>query len=318
MGNNSTTSNFGGYSQPIGPQEVVTWESAKDDPQKLADMAGMDFNIDSKTGDYVFYDSENDLELRVNEDVIKNHSNDGSLNEIVRSVSVLPTINKQSTPAIVIYQDDTHPVTGLHSTYNEGGVKTGNHYVTIATSALKPSRGHSFMRTLLHETEHAHDYMMGDSKSRGGISNSKAFKDALKTDGPATAYSYRYHFKTLANGKLKKLAQSTVLRKNHNYLLESYAESASIVKLQMMGRGSEKVVDANGKLVTVDKWCENHKKTYEVIKNNTIDSPSDFKKQENYANQEIRDETNDWYRKAKLEYVKNLKERYNISHKKRK
>lgn len=296
MGNNTIDDGGGGENNPpIKPQRDVTWEEAGDDPEKLARASGFLFIQDPNNGDYLFNDIESGLELRVESDVIANHGNDGYLNEIVKSVAELPLVNRQATPAILIVNNDDTPLRGLHGFWQNpwnklGDVNSGNHIVMISTSSIKPNLGKSFMRTLLHETEHAHDYMMGDYNSIGGISNSKAFKNALKEEGPATYYGESKRYKRLKNGNIKELSDSTIFKKDHNYLLENYAESASIVKMQLLGHGNEFVQLADGRFTTVKDWCATHPKTTKVISDNMGDTRKDFIKKESYYNNYLKND----------------------------
>lgn len=277
-------SNGGGSDGSADSEESqpLTWKNAKDDPEKLAELAGLEFSID-RWGNYHFKDNEHDLDLRIESEVLEQHLSDGTLNRFVRTYTEIPEINKYATPEIILYQNDSTDTLGSHA-YAVSG--SGLHGVGIATSAFMKYSANSLKRTMLHETNHALDYVRGGKSSFGGISNSKKFQEALKKDGDVTKYSRKYVKYKYENGG-----------KNNDYFLESYAEAASIVQMEQLGFGSEKIQKPNGELISINQWCKDNPNLYKVVSQELKNSsPQKFKKKNNVSGSPVRSFLKDKFR----------------------
>lgn len=267
MGKSRRSGTGGGTEPSTDEEDKLTWESAKDDPEKLAELANMTFEKQDD-GSYVFTDNETGLELRLNKGVISHHGNDGYINRIVHLVSDLPEMNKRSTPFIYILQNDFTGNYGQHGSIRNKLTKEYiGHGVAIATSTFKEGDV-ELKRVLYHETNHGFDYLKGKKTQISGISNTKAFKDALRADGPSSEYGDYMKYKINKYGQVTGVySEKSLYRLGSKYLMENYAEAASIVQLKMDGNGSHKIKMPNGESVTVDKWCKDHPNLYKTVSN---------------------------------------------------
>lgn len=274
--------------QGVNPTSSLTqeqWESAKT-AEQLAELTGWTFSKTSR-GSFKFYDSENDMMLFIDKTMLSNHfinqnSDDAqnvnkkyagavaqNLRDIVRMVYELPSENKRATPTILFRNQFATTNLGQHGVaYNRfDGEATGDHIVIINSASFKNIPGHSIRRTLLHETYHSADFMMGKATNyydsdTYGISVKDSFRSAVKTDA--------------ANVGVKGVSMNSggYGVGSSTYYKECWADAASVVKLKQMGYSNESIKLYNGRTVTVDQWIDTYPNVYEVTANeiNSISS----------------------------------------------
>lgn len=288
MGKNRKSSGGTGGSQSESTE--LTWQSVKDDPEKIAELTGWKFTTD-EYGNYDFYDKENDFHLKLTKETLDELKDSHlMLNRMVQVVYNLPDMNKQVTPNMYIVSPPPfrNGVYGQHmSVSNKSTKEILGHGVAI-NSSLFVEDDPEVMRVMLHETNHALDYIMGGATDKSSISHSKQFKNALKLDGPSTGYGESYKYKKDKFGRIiGEYAERTLYTKDSKWLTENYAEAGSIVQMKKLGYGNEKIVMSNAQLkqlgygtkekpmpednsITVNEWCDTHTHVYEVV-NDFID-----------------------------------------------
>ena len=256
------------------------WDSVST-PEEIAELTGWEFTK-TKRGSYQFYDAEHDLTLFIDKTMLSNGfinaKSDGKnnvkvngneygtpeakdLRDIVRYVHELPEDNKNATPAIIFQNHFKTSNLGLHrTTYNTlTGESVEGHVVVINSSSFRSNVGHSIRRTLLHETDHAIDFMKGTDTRHGddhlfGISSKQSFRDAINSD-------------VLKNG-FKGVSQNSGQYKkgSERYYRECWADAASVVQMKELGYGNERIKLHNGVVVSVNDWIKMHPNTYEATR----------------------------------------------------
>ena len=268
----------GGSGEPQEPQEpqeqTITdeqWQEART-PEKIAELTGWEFTK-TKNGSYEFYDREHDMLLVIKNTMLSNHfinaNSDGkpvsnkypdaqsqNLNDIARMVYELPEANKNATPAIIFKNNFKSDKLGVHSALKDyWGNPYPGHVVVINSASFKNHEGHSIRRTLLHETNHAADFMRGptganvNSREYNGISSKQSFRDAINMDVAKTGSKVTMNSGGYATG-------------SDIYYTESWADSASIVQLKQMGYTNERVTLGNGETITVNEWVDRYPNVY--------------------------------------------------------
>ena len=290
----------GGSGEPQEPQEpqeqTITDEQWQEvhTAEEIAELTGWEFTK-TKGGSYEFYDKEHDMLLVIKNTMLSNHfinaKSDGKpvsskyssaqsqdLRDIARMVYELPEANKNATPAIIFRNNyKTHNL-GVHTSLKDyWGNPVPGHAVVINSSSFKNNTGHSIRRTLLHETNHASDYMRGttgantNSAEHNGISSKQSYRDAVKAD-------------VKVNGINGITMNSGGYNPHSNvYYSECWADSASIVQLKQMGYTNERVSLSNGETITVNEWVDRHPNTYKAtVKELETHYSTSFEKDKSY------------------------------------
>lgn len=273
--NRSSGGTSGGVSSTLSFTDEQ-WESAKT-AEQLAELTGWTFTK-TERGSYEFYDAEHDLTLFIDKTMLsngfidknsngksvkKNYADMGAssqnLNDIVRAVYELPSVNKDATPIIVFRNNFKTSFLGYHENSVNGWTEEyrNGHVVVINSSSFKRNTGHSIRRTLLHETNHANDFMRGMGNhykqfDSMGISTKPSFRSAIDLDVKNNGI----------NGITKNSGEYT--SGSLTYYKECWADAASIVQMKQLGYGSEKIQLHNNKVVSVDDWIEQHPNTYQA------------------------------------------------------